>query len=76
MKTDEYKKIPKAKLLEEVNEHLEDNKLERLADVLEVLVELASYFGYTEEELFEKMKQKKEKRGGFDGGVVLEWVLG
>ena len=60
--------------MEEVNEYLEDNNLEELADVLEVLVGLAGYLGYTEEELFEKRKQKKEERGGFDEGVVLERV--
>jgi len=75
-KNDEYKKLLEAKLLEEVNEYLEDNNLEELADVLEVLVGLAGHLGYTEEELFEKRKQKKEERGGFDEGVVLERVWG
>ena len=73
-KTNEYKKLLEVKLLEEVNEYLEDNNLEELADVLEVLVGLAGYLGYTEEELFEKRNKKKEERGGFDEGVVLERV--
>lgn len=73
-KTIEYKELLETKLLEEVNEYLEDNNLEELADVLEVLVGLAIYLGYTEEELFVKRKQKKEERGGFDEGVVLERV--
>lgn len=72
--TVEYKKLMEAKLLEEVNEYLEENNLEELADVLEVLVGLASFLGYTEEQLFEKRKQKKEERGGFDKGIVLERV--
>ncbi|MGK0466198.1 phosphoribosyl-ATP pyrophosphohydrolase [Clostridium sp.] len=70
-KTDEYKKLLEAKLLEEVNEYMEDNNLEELADVLEVLVGLAGYLGYTEEELFDRRKEKKEQRGGFDGGLCL-----
>jgi predicted house-cleaning noncanonical NTP pyrophosphatase (MazG superfamily) len=73
-KTEEYKKLLEAKLQEEVNEYLEDNNLEELADVLEVLVGLAGFLGYTEEELFEKRKKKKEERGGFGEGVVLERV--
>lgn len=73
-KTVEYKKLLEAKLLEEVNEYLEENNLEELADVLEVLVGLAGYLGYTEEELFEKRKRKKEERGGFDERVVLKRV--
>lgn len=73
-KTEEYKELLEAKLLEEVNEYLEDNNLEELADVLEVLVGLAGYLGHTEEELFEKRKKKKEERGGFDERVVLERV--
>lgn len=73
-KNGEYKKLLEAKLLEEVNEYLKENNLEELADVLEVLVGLAGYLGYTEEELFEKRKQKKVERGGFDEGVVLERV--
>jgi len=67
----EYKKLLETKLLEEVNEYLEENNLEELADVLEVLVGLAGYLGYTEEEFFEKRNKKKEERGGFDEGVVL-----
>ena len=60
--------------MEEVNEYLVDKNLEELADVLEVLVALAGNLGYTEEELFEKRMQKKEERGGFFEGVVLERV--
>ena len=70
--TEEYKKLMEEKLQEEVNEYLEDKNLEELADVLEVLVGLAGSLGYTEEELFEKRMEKKEERGGFVEGVVLE----
>ena len=70
----EYGKLLEEKLMEEVNEYLEDKNLEELADVLEVLVALAGNLGYTEEELFEKRRVKKEERGGFLEGVVLERV--
>jgi len=71
---EEYGKLLEEKLKEEVNEYLEDKNLEELADVLEVLVGLAGHLGYTEEELFEKRKQKKLERGGFNEKVVLERV--
>ena len=60
------------KLQEEVNEYLESKELEELADVLEVLVGLASNLGYTEEDLFKKRAEKKQERGGFSEGIVLE----
>jgi len=70
----EYGKLLEEKLQEEVSEYLEDKNLEELADILEVLVGLANQLGYTEEELFEKRKQKKFERGGFNDKVVLESV--
>ncbi|MBC8059701.1 MAG: nucleoside triphosphate pyrophosphohydrolase [Clostridiaceae bacterium] len=69
---EQFPKLLEEKLMEEVNEYLEDKNLEELADVLEVLVALAGTLGYAEEELFEKRKQKKEERGGFSEGIVLE----
>ena len=71
---EEYGKLLEEKLQEEVTEYLEDKNLEELADVLEVLVGLANHLGYTEEELFEKRKQKKLERGGFKEKIVLERV--
>ena len=41
---------------------------------MEVLIGLASALGYSEEDLFNKRNQKKEERGGFEKGVVLEQV--
>ena len=69
---EELPKLLEEKLMEEVNEYLEDKNLEELADVLEVLVGLAGTLGYTEEELFEKRREKKKERGGFGEGIVLE----
>lgn len=67
------------KLHEEVAEFIEakDTKgknLEELADVMEVLFGLAKNLGYTEEDLMKKRDEKKEERGGFDQGIVLERV--
>lgn len=63
-----------AKLMEEVNEYLEDKNLEELADVMEVLFGLAHNLGYTEEDLLNKRKEKLEERGGFKEGVILKKV--
>ncbi|WP_368244729.1 MazG-like family protein [Clostridium tertium] len=62
------------KLLEEVNEYLEDKNLEELADIMEVLFGLANELGYSEEDLINKRNEKLEKRGGFKEGIVLKVV--
>ncbi len=62
------------KLLEEVNEYLEDKNLEELADIMEVLFGLANELGYSEEDLIKKRNEKLEKRGRFKEGIVLKVV--
>lgn len=67
------------KLHEEVAEFIEakntkDKNLEELADVMEVLFGLAKSLGYSEEELIKRRDEKKEERGGFNEGIVLERV--
>lgn len=53
------------KLDEEVAEYKADRNLEELADVLEVLVALAEYHGYSEEDLLRKRHEKATSRGKF-----------
>jgi predicted house-cleaning noncanonical NTP pyrophosphatase (MazG superfamily) len=72
-KEEHYELLVK-KLQEEVNEFIEDKNLEELADVMEVVFGLAKNLGYSEEELIRKREEKKEERGGFEDGVVLEKV--
>lgn len=62
------------KLMEEVNEFLEDKNLEELADVMEVLFGLANELGYSEEDLTRKREEKKSERGGFKDRIVLKGV--
>lgn len=71
---DEHYKLLETKLKEEVNEFLEDKNLEELADVMEVLFGLAENMGYSEEDLMKKRIEKRERRGGFKEGIVLEKV--
>lgn len=73
-KKEEHYKLLETKLQEEVNEFLEDKNLEELADVMEVLFGLAENLGYSEEDLMKKRLEKKDERGGFKDGIVLERV--
>ena len=68
------KELLEAKLMEEVNEYLEDKNLEELVDVMEVLFGLAHNLGYNEEDLLNKRKEKLEERGGFKEGIILKRV--
>ncbi|WP_297638629.1 nucleoside triphosphate pyrophosphohydrolase [uncultured Clostridium sp.] len=70
----EKTKYLETKLEEEVGEYLEDKNLEELADVMEVLFALADNLGYTEKDLLEKREEKKQARGGFKEGIILEEV--
>ena len=73
-RTEEKAELLKAKLQEEVKEFLEENNIEELADIMEVLFGLANSLGYSEEDLIRKREEKKEERGGFKEGIVLEKV--
>jgi predicted house-cleaning noncanonical NTP pyrophosphatase (MazG superfamily) len=76
VKDDEKFTLLKEKLKEEVQEFLQDENLEELADIMEVLVGLANSLGYREEDLLKKRNEKREDRGGFKEGIVLERVYG
>lgn len=73
-KKEELLPLLETKLNEEVSEYLEDKNLEELADVMEVLFGIANSLGYSEKDLINKRNAKKEKRGGFEKGIVLEKV--
>ncbi|MBW9152344.1 nucleoside triphosphate pyrophosphohydrolase [Clostridium estertheticum] len=73
-KKEEILPLLETKLNEEVSEYLEDKNLEELADVMEVLYGLANALGYSEKDLINKRNEKKEERGGFEKGIVLEKV--
>lgn len=70
----EKKELLEKKLLEEVQEYIEDKNLEELADIMEVLFGLANELGYNEEELLKKRNDKLVERGGFKEGIVLKKV--
>lgn len=76
---DEYKSELEKKLLEEYHEVLEakssEERLEELADMLEIIQALAFLENKTLEDVIQVALEKKEKRGGFEYKVFLEKVV-
>jgi predicted house-cleaning noncanonical NTP pyrophosphatase (MazG superfamily) len=70
----EFRKKLNEKLLEEVNEFIEEPCLEELADVMEVLAEVLDVMEYSIEDLDTCMTDKAERRGAFKSRVILESV--
>ena len=74
----EYKLELEKKLLEEYNEVLNTNnsvdRIEELADMLEIISSLAEIEGKSIDDVIDVMKSKREKRGGFSKKIYLETV--
>jgi predicted house-cleaning noncanonical NTP pyrophosphatase (MazG superfamily) len=69
---EEYKKELNRKLQEEVEEYLEDNNVEELADIVEVIYGILNSMDVSIEE-FERVRMgKAKKKGGFLRKVFLE----
>ena len=74
---EEYKIELEKKLLEECKEVIEaseNNKVEELADLLEVLMALGKVYGKSFEEIIQVCESKRMKRGSFDQMIYLEDV--
>jgi predicted house-cleaning noncanonical NTP pyrophosphatase (MazG superfamily) len=63
------------KLLEEVNEYLNDNDTSEIADILEVIRAILDHYNVTYEEIEEKRIKKAKKRGAFKEKIFLEKVI-
>lgn len=75
---DQYKTELEKKLLEEYNEVIESsgsNRIEELADMLEIISSLAKIENKSLTDVIEIAKVKKIKRGGFDQKIYLEKVI-
>ena len=72
---EEYIKELDKKLLEEVNEYLNDNNIEEMVDILEVIRAILDARGSSYSEIERKRKNKANKRGSFKDKVFLEKVL-
>jgi len=75
---DRYKEELERKLYEEYLEVIDssgENRIEELADMLEVLKALAQLEGKTLEDVIEVAKVKVKKRGAFEKKIFLEKVI-
>lgn len=61
----------KEKLKEEIDEFLEDDSIEELADVMEVISEIRRHY---KEEVVSVQRHKYENKGGFYEKIILEEV--
>lgn len=75
---EEYKVELERKLNEEYHEVLNasgKDRLEELADMLEIIKHLAKIEGSTLDEIIEIAKEKSSKRGSFEEKIFLEKVM-
>lgn len=69
---EEYWAKLKEKLQEEVEEFLEAESIEELADIAEVLDAIMTHKGFTKEALVAEQQKKAEERGRFEKRIVLD----
>ncbi len=68
----EYWQKLKEKLQEEVDEFIEDNNKEELADILEVVYAICDFKKIDKEKLEILRKKKAEERGRFKDKIILD----
>lgn len=68
----EYFQKLKEKLVEEVNEFLQDNNSEEIADILEVIDAICVYQNFQKIEIEQTQKEKAEKNWRFLERIILE----
>ena len=71
---EEYRQMVDKKLSEELAEYLESKEPEELADLIEVIAAAAQARGCSWAELMQLREEKRQKRGGFEKGILLESV--
>ena len=71
---EDYLRLLDQKLDEELREYQESKSMEELADLLEVMRAVARARGSSMEEVERIRIRKAEKRGGFEGRILLEQV--
>lgn len=71
----EYKLELDKKLQEEVQEYIQDQTIEELADILEVVYAIAKIKQVSVEALEKIRLEKLEKRGGFEKRIFLKEIM-
>ena len=69
---EEYWERLKDKLIEEVDEFIDDSTEEELADILEVIYAICEHKQFDKDKLEQLRKKKAEERGGFKGKIILD----
>lgn len=69
---EEYREALYAKLVEEVDEYLNNKEPEELADIMEVIHSLTALTGTPREQLQLIQNNKREQRGGFEKRIILD----
>ena len=78
LSNEEYKSELEKKILEECNEVIAStgsDRIEELADVMEVMISLAAIEGYSIDDVIKSRDEKYMKRGGFENKIYLEGVI-
>lgn len=79
LSNDEYKQELEKKLYEEYQEVLNpttsNDRIEELADMLEIIISLAKLENKSLNDVIKIAKIKREKRGGFEERIYLEKVI-
>lgn len=71
---EQYSILLKNKLQEEVDEYLQDENEEELADILEVIDAIITLKGFNKDKIMEIKQQKKIDRGGFEKRILMEKI--
>lgn len=71
---EEYSKMLRLKLREEVAEFIADEKPEELADILEVIYQIGEEKGVTPKQLEDIRVKKVEDKGAFKEKIVLDEI--
>ncbi|HCC23563.1 TPA: phosphoribosyl-ATP pyrophosphohydrolase [Candidatus Falkowbacteria bacterium] len=75
LEQEEYFEALKDKLKEEVEDYLENDDPEELADIIEVIHALSEYHQMTINDIERLRQNKLEERGGFSERIFLEEVI-
>ena len=68
---EEYFRLLKDKLMEEVDEYIDSDSPKELPDILEVVIALGSVYRLSFKDLSEMAGEKRKARGGFNDRIVL-----
>ena len=68
---DEYKRELDKKLIEEVNEIVEDHSAEEIGDLLEVILAVMKEYNISEDDVKIQMEKKRKAKGSFDNKIYL-----